>query len=276
MKQSNRPGLDGPSMWWSVAAAVAALAGLLAWGIAPARAEEPIATDRPDFVESSDTVGRGRAQIETSLAWERDRAKGTRTTLLSTPTLLRLGVSEDWELRLESDGRQRQRTRAAALDTTQQGWADASLGVKWHMRDGEGAAPGVAWLLHADLDSGSAAFRGEGMRPSVRVVMEWELDENWSAGLMPGLAWEKANGNRYAAGIFGAVLGRSLSETTRVFAELALPHIAAGRHGGTQATFDFGAAWLLTSDVQIDLSAARGLNHRTPDWSAGIGLSVRF
>jgi len=34
----------------------------------PAWADDPIATDRPDFVESSQTVGLGRWQIETSVA----------------------------------------------------------------------------------------------------------------------------------------------------------------------------------------------------------------
>ena len=47
--------------------------------------DDMISTDRPDFVESSQVVGRGRLQLETSVQWERDH--GVRT--LTTPTLLR-------------------------------------------------------------------------------------------------------------------------------------------------------------------------------------------
>jgi hypothetical protein len=72
---------------------------------AMAAGEEPIVTDRPDFVESSQVVGKGRLQIETSLAAERDRAGGATERTTSTPTLLRIGASDSIELRLETDGR---------------------------------------------------------------------------------------------------------------------------------------------------------------------------
>ena len=71
---------------------------------ATASAADTITTDRPDAVESSLTVGRGRFQIETSVAQERDKDAGTKTTVRTTPTLLRLGVTENVEIRLESEG----------------------------------------------------------------------------------------------------------------------------------------------------------------------------
>jgi len=140
------------------------LAALFAGAASSQAAEEAIATDRPDFVESSDVVGPGRFQIETSVAYERDEAEGARTRLYSTPTLLRIGVSETIELRLETDGALRLRTRDAGVETKERGYADLSIGAKWHMQDGDEATgkPGIAWLLHADADSGSRAFRGKG------------------------------------------------------------------------------------------------------------------
>ena len=51
-----------------------------------ARAADSIATDRPDFVESSDVVGKGRVQIETGLAFESNRTPLEKTRTRSTPT----------------------------------------------------------------------------------------------------------------------------------------------------------------------------------------------
>jgi hypothetical protein len=67
--------------------------------------EDKIVTDRPDFVESSDVVGKGRFQVETALEIERNRNAGIKERTTFTPTLLRVGISENWELRMETDGR---------------------------------------------------------------------------------------------------------------------------------------------------------------------------
>lgn len=61
---------------------------------AHAEAEEPIKTDRPDFVESSDVVGKGRFQVETSFAFERNKDAGVRDRTTTTPTLLRFGTGK--------------------------------------------------------------------------------------------------------------------------------------------------------------------------------------
>lgn len=241
--------------------------------------DEPIATDRPDFVESSDVVGKGRFQLETSVAWERDRQGNVRTRLGSTPTLLRLGVADDWELRLETDGHLRGRISYPEGLVRTRGWSDLSVGVKWHQRDGDEAAgtPGIGWLLHADLDSGSPAFRGQGVRPSLRMVAEWEFAGGWTLGVMPGLYRDRdENGQRFYGGILAAVVGKSFTDTVRGFVELSGQQLAAAKHGGKVVTLDVGAAWLLTRDLQLDAAVARGVNAAAPDWSWTLGLSTRF
>lgn len=241
--------------------------------------DEPLATDRPDFVESSDVVGKGRVQIETSLAWERDRQGGIKARLSSTPTLLRVGVSDAWELRLETDGRLRLTTDAAGTSTRDRGWSDLSFGAKWHQRDGDEAAgtPGLGWLFHLDADTGSGAFRGQGVRPSVRMVAEWEFAGGWSLGVMPGVFRDRDESDRhFTGGILAAVLGKSLNDRTRVFVELSGEQIAAARHGGNITTLDAGIAYLVTNDVQLDAAMSRGLNRNAPDFAWTVGLSLRF
>jgi len=131
-------------------------------------------------------------------------------------------------------------------------------------------------LLHADLDSGSRAFRGQGVRPSLRVVGEWELPADYSLGVMPGVGVERDDSGRYRYGILGVVLGKSFNERLRGFVEVAMPQIARSAHGGTQATFDTGVAYLLSDTVQVDAMFSRGLNSRTPDTAFTVGFSFKL
>jgi hypothetical protein len=240
---------------------------------------DQIITDRPDFVESSNVVGTGRFQVETSVALERSTRDGVRERLVSTPTLLRVGIGDCLELRVETDGRlaSRSSTLAGASTLRAEGYADTALGIKWHAFDADGAAPSVGVLAHVDFASGSAPFRAAGRGASLRLVAEWELPHALSLGVMPGLASQRGEtGERYVGAIFGVVLGKAWSERLRSFVEVAAPQIAHGRDGGTQASIDVGLAWLLSKDVQIDTAIAHGLNRRSPDLNYTAGLSIKF
>ena len=140
-------------------------------------AEEPIATDRPDFVESSDVVGKGRFQIETSLAWERDKSGGVSSRARATPTLLRLGVSDNLELRLETDGLLR--TRVAGL--SESGTADAAIGFKWHLADGENGSPGLNWCMPTSTRARApTVVRARGLRSAWSPSGNWPTSGRWA------------------------------------------------------------------------------------------------
>lgn len=246
-----------------------------------AYAEDSIQTDRPDFVESSNTVGKGVFQFETSASWSRDKSDGIKVRELSTPTLLRYGTSENWEVRLETDGRVHQTTddRAAPGSDRESGYADYSLGLKWHQQDGDDKTmtPSVGWLFHLDMPGGSGAFRSHKVRPSVRGVAEWELPDDYSLGLMGGLTYgANDDGDRYWAPILGVVLGKSFTDKLRGFVELAGEELRRDKDGGSSVALDVGTAYLITDDVQVDAVLSRGLNEFTADYTLGFGLSMRF
>lgn len=258
----------------TLSAAIAALAP----HTASAAEDDSIVTDRPDFVESSAVVGKGRVQIETSVAAERDNRNGVKARSTSIPTLLRVGVSDTVELRLETEGRTHSWTRGAAVDDAS-GMADTSLGVKWHLRDGagEGGAPALGLLLQADLASGARAVRASGTRPSLRGVAEWELADELSLGVMPGLTSEVGDdGRRFTSGIAAVTLGKQWNPRWRSFVELAAPRIASSRNGGSLLTLDVGGAWLLNKQCQVDAALAAGLNRHTPDLAVTVGISFKL
>jgi hypothetical protein len=263
----------------SVGLALLAAAWLPAHAQEGTREDEPIQTDRPDFVETSETVGKGRFQVETSFLVERERNAQERERTYSMPTMLRVGLDEAFELRIESDGRTVQHTRdkESGEGSTTAGYADTAIGFLWHALDAEGMRPSVGIIVDAELPTGSRRLRGVGARPSLRVIGEWDLPGDMQFGVMPGIAVERQQDTgRYTYGLLGVVLEKSFNRRLRGLVEVSMPQIARSRHGGTQASFDVGAAYLLTNDCQIDTLFSRGLNHRTPYASWTVGLSIRL
>lgn len=247
---------------------------------AAAHADEGISTDRPDFVESSTVVGTGRWQVETGVSFQRDGEGGLRSRSLTTPTLLRYGLNATTELRLETEGYTRARTADAEGEATRSsGFSDMSLGMKWHVHDGDAEAgkPSTAWLLHVDLPTGAKPLRGHGARPSLRAVAEWDLPHDFSLGVMPGVQTDTDEaGRRFASGLFAATLGKDFYGRVHAFVELAAQQLASRAHGGNIVTFDTGFAVRLGDDWQWDLSLQKGLSAVAPDLQVGLGLSARF
>jgi hypothetical protein len=257
---------------------IAALAAALL-PCAVAHAEESIVTDRPDFVESSEVVGPGRFQVETGLTSDRHAQDGVTTRTLSTPTLFRYGIGETTELRLETDGYTRERTSDSVAGTTAtaRGWSDLSFGVKWHVLEGRDSTPGVAWLLHVDTATGSKAFRGAGLRPSLRAAIEWDLPEDFSLGVMPGVYVDRNDaGKHYAGAILAATLGKEWSPRWHSFLEIAGQQLTSKRNGGSVVTLDAGLAFVATPTLQFDVEVSRGLSDAAPDLESGLGVSVKF
>jgi Putative MetA-pathway of phenol degradation len=243
-----------------------ALAMLLCACLA-ARAEDGISPDRPDFTNGPDVMAAGRWQVESSGAWQR----GSGQRLRSTPTLLRVGLGSDLELRLETDGALRQRKPAAS------GRGDLAVGFKWLMQDGSPGAPGLGWLLQVQTPSGSGPFKGRGLRPGLSFLAQWDLPAGYSLGAMAGVVTDRDEAyRRYTAALASASLGIPLGERLRAFAEIAGQQLAAPRHGGNVVTAGTGLAWQLSNDAQFDAAVFRGLTRDSPDWAWTVGLSLRF
>jgi len=243
-----------------------------------ASATQPIDTDGPDFVESSEVVGKGRFQFETDVVAERDRRDSTRLTTLGTPTLLRFGVSDTLELRVETEGAQRVIDHSGT-GTTAGGMGDTAFGIKWHAQDRDRATntPAVSWILHFETPSGTGRFGGHGVTPSLRSVITWELPHDLALGFMPGIRYgSTVDGKRYASGIGGMVLNKQWTERLRTFIENSTPQIARAADGGVLMSWDAGAAYLVTPDWQIGFRAGVAANRNTPDNFVLFELAGRF
>lgn len=243
----------------------------------PAFAEEPISADRPDVANSSDTVGAGHWQLETGLAWARQRADGATTTAWTTPVLLRVGVGDRWELRFGGDGLQHTVVRAPGMRDAASGLSDLDLGVKYRWQATGPGGASLGWLLDAVLPSGARAVRGHGVRPSLMLAADWDLPHGNALTVMPGIVHDSDDaGRRFDAGVLAASFDHPWTPRLHGFVELAAEQLAARAHGGNVASFDTGATWRPDDDTQLDAAVNLGLTHAAPDLALTVGWSRRW
>ena len=243
-----------------------------------AQAEDVISTDRPGTAESSTAMAPGRFQVEMGYAQARESKDAPRSRTHTTPLLLRIGLTDRVELRLETDGLVQDKLWLPAGPSTTHGTSDLAFGLKWQMAPSSDSdsAPSAAWLFHVDAPTGSAPFREQGMRPSARYVAEWDWG-TWSLGVMPGLYTGHNDANqRYVGGIFAVSLGAQLNDRTHAFFELSADQLTSRKNGGNHVSLGTGLAYRLADRVQLDFAVAKGLTQAAPKQQWTTGVSVMF
>lgn len=249
----------------------------------PARSqdeEDEIVTDRPDITESSLVVGPGRFQIETGLLREyRSRGRSDERGLL-TPTLLRYGLSRNWEARLETDGFSRLRTFSpgAGVERTA-GYSPLAPGAKYtFQRPAEGSRrPTLGAIFHVNVPSGSGAFRGRKLTGDAKLAADWDLAPKWALGVNAGFGWEEDDsGDVFAFGLVTGSVGREWTDRLNSFIELAFQGPETSR-GGHALILDGGFTYLVAPLTQLDVAVGTGLSGRTPaDTFWTMGISRKF
>ncbi len=236
-----------------------------------------LVTDRPDAAEASVTVGKQRFQVETSIGASHDTTAGVTTRTYNVPTLLRYGIIDPLEVRVEGD---LFNIQTATATTTERGFSDLAFGVKGHFVENEGWIPSFGALAHLNVPTGKNTFSSNGVEPIAKLLADWELPAGFSLGTNLGadLPVRDAAGDKFARLLYAAALGHGIPGTQdrlRLFVEStgAIP-MKSGKPDEHQ--FDTGLALLITPDMQLDVVTQIGLNDNTPDITGGLGFSWRL
>ena len=225
-------------------------------------------------------LGRKRFQIETGVQHEYRTDSGSSRHTWFIPTLVRVGVSDNWELRVETIGYIYDRvfTPGAGISRTD-GYAPISVGFKHHWQDSKGPEqPSLGAIFRVFPPSGSSDFHTSHATYDIRLAVDWDFAPNWSLNPNLGFArYQDGNGQVFTAGLFAMTLTRIINKRIQVFEDIALqsPEQATDASLGTIA--DAGITYLLDKNSQIDASAGTGIAGRTaphPFWS--VGYSRRF
>ena len=241
--------------------AVAALILSAVCVLAPARSSaQAIDTNRPGFSFSPNTVGAGRWQLETGIAWDRPDSD---TGILSLPLAeFRYGMSDGFELFLSSVSW----SDADFGNSDANGLLDMVLGTKLSLGDTGGPAT-MAVLFQVSVPVGSRDFTSDRWDPSAAFI--------WSTGGRIPLAGT-VKVSRFADGVQldnGLKLPFAIGTDQSAFVEWEA-NLPEG--GGSTHWLNGGYQFLLTEELQWDLNAGVGLNRRAGDYRLGVGFSMRF
>lgn len=251
---------------------------LLVSGAAAAQSfqETTISTDRPGIPYGTSIVPTGHLQLETGLpTFENDDVSGGHSLLLSTPTYLRYGFSDNFELQLGGSPFNRLTVEQDARRHTVRGLGDAQIGAKYALANGSDGGPALSLVGFATVPTGSSAFSNGRPAYNLNAVANWSLGNSNGLTTMVSYTRSPVAGDRYAnTGTLAASLSHSFSERLGGYVEAGwFPGFS---NAADTALAGAGATVLLTRHVQIDGFFDLGLNHASPNALFGTGLSILF
>ncbi len=236
-------------------------------------AEDPLITDRPDFTESSSTVGSGVLQLESG-STAADFQDGTEVTTIGE-ILARWGVAEKLELRfvlptyssVHQDG----------VDDS--GFLDSGVGLKYELAQGNGngliGGTELALIASTTTPTGTSSFASEEWQPAAVIAASWELGPKVGIGTNLGMAYPADEEDRFTSLWVSVALGVGLTDAASMFVEL-YGFNREDERGPNTATIQAGFAYLFGTDLQLDARAARRLTDHGVDLLVGAGVSWRL
>jgi hypothetical protein len=259
---------------------VRSLAGACALALLPLGAwaadePEPISPDRAGAATSTTTVAPGAVQLETGLAYARERIGGSPTERrFSVEAAVRAGVSDHLELGFLGEPLVRLR---GAEDDTDHG--DFTLTAKYRVLDAtEGAwRPSLALMPFVKLPVTEAPIGSGKTDFGALLLASFALPGQVSLDVDAGLAavGQSRPGGYLLQAIVAAGASRDLTDWLSLFSDLvyASRDERAARDG---VVLDAGLIWRPTRDVALDASVVTSLAGPGPDWAVRGGVSIRF
>lgn len=237
--------------------------------------ESPIATDRPDFTESSSAVGAGVGQLETGYTFVMDREEGTTQMQHSLPeTLLRVGVFRDWlELRLGWN------FSAQYLPaSSSSGAEDLYVGMKLGLTAQDGLFPEVSLVPQMTLPTGSTSHTAGRALPGANLLYGWDISDVLSAGggSQFNQTIDDGTGTEFTEFAQSLTCCCSLNDQLGTYTEWFAFFPAGADTARTEHYINGGFTYRPTDDIQWDLRIGMGVNGAADDLFCGVGYSIRW
>jgi hypothetical protein len=232
-------------------------------------------TDRPDVANSATTVPPGAFQIESGIAYARQRAAAAPTQYTTSLELtLRAGLTPSLEVRLDGDPVVHMRTDESVTNV-----GDLRLGLKYRFVDPPDGSwwPALAILPYVKLPSAPEPIGSERTDFGITGIASFDFPADFSLDVNGGIA---AVGQRDPSGYLAqasaaASLSKTLLHELVVYVELFYSSRDTwdSRYGlGTGA----GMLYRIGRRAAVDLGVEFSLAGQSPDYTIRSGFSIRF
>jgi len=241
--------------------------------------DEPLVSDRPDFTESSSTVGRGVLQLEMGymFVYNDDDGTGDKTYMHSTPEmLLRYGFLDNAELRIGWSYNWQEFAPLSGTRLTNDGGSDLSVGLKVDLFKQCGCWPEQAVLLDTASDSGATVFSSNTFTSGVSYLYSWDLANDWSLSANTGFTTDREMTDDFVIWFQSASLSIPITDRWSSFVEYFGLFETQKADAVDQHYMDGGITYLWNDNLQFDFSVGFGLNGDADDFFSGSGVSMRF
>jgi hypothetical protein len=231
---------------------------------------DPISPDRPGIADGSGVIGPGFFQIESGVQQE---FQGSERRLF-VPTLFRIGFSDKWEGRIESN------TFSDVHDPGfhTSGYSPISAGFKYQFMQpsDKNGQLSMGTIVRVFPPSGSGDFHTHHVTGDARLTADWQFSKNWSLNPNVGVGmYESSRGHNFATGLGALTLTYGPNNRLQPFIDTAL-QAPEDRPGKTAVFLDGGVTYRVARDTQFDLAVGTGLAGDTAAFFWTAGVSHRF
>ncbi|MFT5056888.1 MAG: hypothetical protein ACI80H_001608 [Pseudoalteromonas distincta] len=256
-----------------------------------------IETDRPDFTESPNVVPKGALQIETGFILENDKELAPGSNILSrhtieqyrnltlNTTLLRFGLLENLELRLNTNFQNNQITKLqlygrgvlieelvppVGYSDPNMGFSTSFIGFKTNLYKNDKVSIGFLGHLYIpELASGDFAnIAGQRIAPEFLIPLTYDITDKFGIAVQYGLSWDGFSANPMSS--YTLALGYSITKKLSFYLE---PYGFLTNYGDNLHLINGGFTYLINDDFQVDLTGGFGLNEAAPDNFINCGAS---
>ncbi len=250
----------------------------------PDTALKDMSTDRPDRTEGPFTVDPGHYQVEFDfINLTRDKNKSENTRTLSSSWLapnIRIGLLDRLELDVILSPYTRVRTKDLTNRdiTRQQGFGDIIGRIKYNFWGNEGkdrTALGIIPFIKFPTNKDNLG--NEYHEGGIILPFNITITDKSGLGLMTEVDRNRAeNENKHVFVLINsASLGYEFTDKLGGYIEIYTEK-SRETHARWLVTFDVGATYAITDNLQIDAGINIGVTRAADDFNPFLGMSIRF